>query len=240
MNHGAMSGSSRSLPIGWRVTAIMPALEASRMNFIQSSLRIDALSTTSMPALRASAAKASPRAGAAIELAEHDAHHRAGLADHARFGDRRADVGDATHYRLVAQDGASRSEASTPFCKGITAVSGPTIGRIASPALSTSHSDAEQHDIDRAYGSRIVGRPGRQQMGVAARAFDAQALSFIAARWAPRAMKVTSAPPWPRRFRSRRRHRPIRLPRYACHAPHDDPARPPGQLGALVCSSRSA
>ena len=36
--------------------------------------------------------------------------------------------------------GTSRSLASIPFCSGITAVSGPTSGRMAAPALSTSHS----------------------------------------------------------------------------------------------------
>ncbi len=36
--------------------------------------------------------------------------------------------------------GTSRSGASTPFWRGITAVFGPTSGRIASPADSTSHS----------------------------------------------------------------------------------------------------
>ncbi len=36
--------------------------------------------------------------------------------------------------------GISRSWASTPFCRVMTAVSGPTIGLIAAPALSTSQS----------------------------------------------------------------------------------------------------
>jgi len=40
----------------------------------------------------------------AVELAEHHAHHRAGLADHAGLGDGGADVGDAAHHGLLAQN----------------------------------------------------------------------------------------------------------------------------------------
>ena len=40
MKIARMSGSSLSLPMGWRVAAVMLALAASAMNFIQSSVRI--------------------------------------------------------------------------------------------------------------------------------------------------------------------------------------------------------
>ena len=75
--------------------------------------------------------------------------------------------------------GISRSAASTPFCSGITAVSWPTIGLIAAPALSTSHSLTQNSTISTAPTVlRIVGRLGRHEMGVAARALDFQSLAL--------------------------------------------------------------
>src|ERR1700737_5555260 len=59
MKIGRRSGSSRSLPIGWRASAMMPALLASRMNFIHSSVRICSLKVASKPAFRHSARKSS-------------------------------------------------------------------------------------------------------------------------------------------------------------------------------------
>ncbi len=44
-------------------------------------------------------------ARAAVELAEHEAHEGAGLADDAGLGDGGADLGDAAHDRLRAEDG---------------------------------------------------------------------------------------------------------------------------------------
>src|SRR5665647_3155813 len=59
--NGLMSGSSRKLPIGWRASAVMPALAASWMNFIQRSVVICSLNVASKPACRHSARKSSPR-----------------------------------------------------------------------------------------------------------------------------------------------------------------------------------
>ena len=49
--------------------------------------------------------------------------------------------GDAAHHGARSEDGSEPFRgASMPFCSVMTVVSGPTIGRIASPAASTSHS----------------------------------------------------------------------------------------------------
>ena len=71
---------------------------------------------------------------AAFQLAEHQPHERSDLTDHPWFGDRRADLRHPTHHRLRPRMGISRSAESMPFCSGITAVFGPTSGRIFSPA----------------------------------------------------------------------------------------------------------
>jgi hypothetical protein len=91
--------------------------------------------------------------------------------------------------------GASRSEASTPFCKGMTAVSDPTIGLIAEPALSTSHSFTQNSTTSTGptdLGSSVacVGSRWMSPRGLS----TLRPSLFIAARCAPRAMKVTSAP----------------------------------------------
>ena len=63
-----------------------------------------------------------------------------------------------------------------PFCNGITAVVGPTIGLIlCAGALDVPKLDAEQDEIDRADGCGIVGGPGRIDNGFPAAALDAQA-----------------------------------------------------------------
>ena len=75
--------------------------------------------------------------------------------------------------------GARRSAASTPFCSGITAVSLPTIGLIAAPALSTSHSFTQNSTTSTGptvFG--IVGRLRRHEVRVAARALDFQSLAL--------------------------------------------------------------
>jgi hypothetical protein len=82
-----------------------------------------------------------------------------------------------------------------PFCSGMTAVSFPTIGLIAAPAFSTSHNFTQNSTTSTGptvFGSSVA--------WVGARCVSPRALStlspllFIAARCAPRAMKVTSAP----------------------------------------------
>ena len=75
--------------------------------------------------------------------------------------------------------GARRSAASTPFCSGITAVSAATIGLIAAPALSTSHSFTQNSTTSTGPdGLGIVGRLGRHEVRVAARALDLQSLAL--------------------------------------------------------------
>ena len=91
--------------------------------------------------------------------------------------------------------GSSRSAASMPFCNGMTAVFGPTSGLIASPALSTSHSLTQNSttstDAD-ALGSSVACVGTTWVSPRPPTTF--RPWLFIAARCAPRAMKVTSAP----------------------------------------------
>ena len=84
--------------------------------------------------------------------------------------------------------GISRSAASTPFCSGTTAVSGPTIVRSCLPTLSTSHNLTQNSTIvDGANAGDVIGRLGRPDMGLAAISLDTQ--SVLAHR---REMRATS------------------------------------------------
>src|SRR5262245_39418900 len=91
--------------------------------------------------------------------------------------------------------GIKRSLASMPFCSGMTAVFGPTIGRMAAPAVSTSHSLTQNNTkstgpILPAWSVAWIGLTCRSPRG------DRRVSPRlrIAARWAPRATKVTSPP----------------------------------------------
>src|SRR6185437_15793584 len=96
---------------------------------------------------------------------------------------------------LAPRIGISLSAASIPFCKGITAVSGPISGLICSPALSRSHSFTQNSTT-----STLPMVLGSSVAWVGARCVSPRGLSILrpalsmAARCAPRAMKVTSAP----------------------------------------------
>ncbi len=71
--------------------------------------------------------------------------------------------------------GISRSWASTPFWRVMTAVSGPTIGLIAAPgALDVPQLHAEQHIVDRTDLGRILRGLRRLQVRIAARTVDPQ------------------------------------------------------------------
>ena len=75
--------------------------------------------------------------------------------------------------------GAMRSTLSMPFCKVMTRVFGPTIGRRQfCRLLRVPQLDREQHDIDRADRLRIVGRVDLGQMQVAVDALDFEAVLF--------------------------------------------------------------
>ncbi len=96
---------------------------------------------------------------------------------------------------LLPRIGISRSAASTPFCSGITPVSGPISGFIRSPALSTSHSLTQNSTISTwptSAGSSVA-RVGTRWVSPRPPPTFSPWL-FMAARWAPRATKVTSAP----------------------------------------------
>ena len=91
--------------------------------------------------------------------------------------------------------GTSRSGASMPFWNVITAVSGPISGLMRSPALSTSQSLTQNITISTGpmeAGSSVA---WHGLMSVSPRPPSTRRPFFcIAARWAPRATKVTSAP----------------------------------------------
>ena len=166
------------------------------MNFIQSSVWIVSDSTPSMPALTQSAAKASPRALLVPSSSPNTMRMTVPVW--------RITPGSAMVALMLATTpitacrpriGASRSAASTPFCRGITAVSLPTIGLIASPALSTSHSFTQNSTTSTGptvFGSSVacVGARWMSPRWLS----SLRPLLFMAARCAPRAMKVTSAP----------------------------------------------
>ena len=129
MKIGRMSGSSRSLPIGWRASATMLALLASRMNFIHRSVRICSLSVASKPALRQSARRSSPRllrlpssSPKIMRMKVPTCWIRPGPVIEAEI------CATPPITAFAPRIGISRSAASTPFCSGITAVSGPISG----------------------------------------------------------------------------------------------------------------
>ena len=177
---GRISGSSRSLPIGWRVDAVMLALVASRMNFIQRSVRICSLSVASKPAFWHSASSPSPRllrlpssSPKIMRMKVPTWWITPGLMMEAEIC--ATPPITASRPRI----GSRRSAASMPFCSGITAVSGPISGLMCSPALSTSHSLTQNSTMSTLpMLGGIVGRLRRHQMGIAARAVHSQALAL--------------------------------------------------------------
>ena len=177
-NSGAMSGSSRSMPIGVLVAAVSAELVASRMNFIQSSVTIWSLCVASKPAFWHSARKVSPRALLpTFQFAEYQAHEAAGLPDHPRFGDGGADLRDSAHHRRRTEDwdqAIGRIDAVLQRdhrrCRANQRRDG-CAGGLDIPQL-----DAEQYEINRPDGRRIIGSLRRGDQGFAAAALDAQAV----------------------------------------------------------------
>ena len=114
---------------------------------------------------------------AAGEFAEHQAHEAADLTNHARFGDRGADLRDAAHHGLRAKD------RQQPF-GGVNAVLERDYRRVGSHqrldrltgGLHVPQLDAEQHEIHRPDAGRIVGRLAGGNHGFTAAAFDPQAV----------------------------------------------------------------
>ena len=147
------------------------------MNFIQSSVTICSLKVASKPAFWQSAKKSSPRwlrlpssSPKIMRMKVPTCVITPGAVIDALIC--------ATPPMTASRPriGSSRSAASMPFCSGMTAVSGPTSGLIASPALSTSHSLTQNSTTSTLPMLRgIVGCLRRHQMGVAAAAFDLQA-----------------------------------------------------------------
>src|SRR5262245_7471674 len=91
--------------------------------------------------------------------------------------------------------GSKRSLASMPFWSGMTAVFGPTIGRMAAPAVSTSHSLTQNSTKSTgpmlpAWSVAWIGLRCRSPRGDT----SVRPRWRSAARWAPRARKVTSPP----------------------------------------------
>src|SRR4051812_11776980 len=191
-----MSGSSRRLPIGWRDSDIIPALLASKMNFIQRSVRIAALSVPSMPAFWHIARKASPRALRLPSSSPNTIRMKAPTCVMTPGAVIEAET--CATPGITARSpriGISRSCASMPFCSVMTAVSGPTSGLMCAPALSMSHSLTQNSTK-----STSPISAGLSVACVGTRWVSPRALStfrpalFMAARCAPRATKVTSAP----------------------------------------------
>src|SRR6185295_19310001 len=89
-------------------------------------------------------------AGPAVELTEHHAHEAAGLTDHARLGDRGADLGNAAHHRVLTNNWDQPLVRINAVLERDDRGGGPDdwpdrcTGTLHVPQL-----DAEQHEIDR-------------------------------------------------------------------------------------------
>ena len=174
----------------------MLALEASRMNFIQSSVRIASLKIPSIPALAQAAASDWPRALLAPSSSPNTMRITVPVW--------RITPGSAMVALMLATPGitvalprigTSRSWASMPFCRVMTAVCLPTMGLICAPALSTSQSFTQNSTTST--GPTVLGSSVAWVGDTCVSPRPPSTLSpllFMAARWAPRAMKVTSMP----------------------------------------------
>ena len=162
MNSGRMSGSSRSLPIGWRASAVMLALVASRMNFIQSSVRIWSLSVASKPAFWHSARKASPRWLRLPSSSPKIMRMKVPTwRDHAGRGDRGADLRHAAHHGAAAEDRDQPLRRVDAVLQRDHRGVGPDQRLdVLARAFDVPQLDAEQHEIDRADALRDRRSPG--------------------------------------------------------------------------------
>ena len=92
---------------------------------------------------------------------------------------------------------AIRASLSIPFWSETTAVS--RFEERRQPRRRTVSAvvrlDAEQHDVDRPDLEPVIGRPGRVPLRALRRGWRSGHGRRMAARWAPRATRVTSAPP---------------------------------------------
>jgi hypothetical protein len=118
-------------------------------------------------------------AARAVEFTEYHPHEGADLLDQAWSYDRRADLRDATHHRVAAED------RDQPF-GGVDAVlqwDNRGMGAdqrldVLARAFDVPELDAEQHDVDRTDRGGIVGCLRWHQMAFAATALDLQAMAF--------------------------------------------------------------
>ena len=156
-----------------------------------------ALSVTSKPAFRHSARNASARGVArAVAFAERHRHERAGLPDHAGLRDRGADRDRAGHDMRGAQDRHQPVAGVDAVLQRNDAGAGADQRfDLLARAFDVPQLDAEQHDIDRPdrRPDRRSPEPGRSASR-RGRPRRAARVRCIAARCAPRATNVTSAP----------------------------------------------
>src|SRR5215469_4549354 len=121
--------------------------------------------------------RSSSRTRTAVQFTKHKTHETAGLPDHARLGDSPADLRNATHHSVLAQDGYQPIACVDSIlqrddrCVGSQERSDSGARTFHVPKLN-----AEQYEIDGAYPSRVVGRLGWREMNVAARAQHAKAV----------------------------------------------------------------
>src|SRR5262245_39917524 len=195
-NRAKTSGSSRSLPNGRRVSATTELFVANRMNFSHKAVRMLLLFTASNLAASQSACKAAPRALGRPSSSPNTRRIKVPVC--------RMMPGSAMVALICATPpitaslpriGSSRSLASMPFCSGMTAVFGPTIGRIKAPALSTSQSltqNSTKSTVPMLAGVSVTltGLRLRSPRGLK----TVRPRLSMAARCAPRATNLTSLP----------------------------------------------
>ena len=191
-----MSGSSRTVPIGRRVSAVRPAKVARNTILAQMSRAMSALTWWSTPAWSSACESAATRSD--WPPSSSPSCSRASVpVCRIRPG---ASIVEAIWATPPMTCGApstreSTSTLSTPFCSVSTPVAGPTSGRAASAARSVSYSLTAKITSSTgpiAAGSSVAsaGQSVRSPRALAIR----RPCARIAARWAPRAMKATS---WP-------------------------------------------
>src|SRR5215467_3104259 len=111
-----------------------------------------------------------------VVFTEHQPFYRSRLHDHARPADIGADIGDAAHERLVAEDRPQHVVLLHAVLKRDDAGAGlRDWQQLAGGALAVPELDAEHHHIDRADGPGVVGHVDLGQVERRGPAFDREA-----------------------------------------------------------------
>ncbi len=191
-----VSGSARIFPNGSRVAPVMPESPTRKTNFFQRSASTVSVIEMSTPACLAASAKAA----SFLSGLPSTRPQRIWAKSLVWLTVPGPDITLAIYAMPPTtlswpRIGCRRSTESTPFCSVITRVSGPTIGRMSSPAFSVSHSLTANSTISTGatdLGSSVAVTLGNVRSPLVLSIFSPRSRS--AARLAPRAKKTTSCP----------------------------------------------